>query len=240
MNKQFLLNITTPCSAKWSNFTPTTNGGFCTSCTREVIDFTKMNDGEIFAFFSNHAGHTCGRFHPDQLKSYTAVPLITARPGIATLKAGVVSLLLLFISKPASAQTVDAKRKTEFVSQRESKKVKSISTITNSTLIRGIVKAEDNLPLPGVNILLKGSEIGTVTDIDGYFEFPQKLNDNDVLLFSFIGYVPIEYKIPKQSPERIEINLTLDMDIMGEVSVGHVYENPRGFGRLWQTIKQLF
>lgn len=58
----------------------------------------------------------------------------------------------------------------------------------NTQSIRGIVRqAGDNTPMPGVNVLVKGTSIGKVTDVDGKFtvSFPGGLNE---LIVSFIGY----------------------------------------------------
>src|SRR5690554_4182396 len=53
--------------------------------------------------------------------------------------------------------------------------------------VTGLIKGEDGKSLPGVNILIKGSSIGTVTDLDGYYEI--NAQENDVLLFTYIGYL---------------------------------------------------
>src|SRR5690606_5620792 len=81
---QIALNIPTPCSEQWGNFTKTPQGGFCSSCQKTVIDFTTMTDDEILAFFKTKPAHTCGRFRPNQLKLYS-MPATTAtgiRPGL--------------------------------------------------------------------------------------------------------------------------------------------------------------
>src|SRR5580698_8732177 len=54
------------------------------------------------------------------------------------------------------------------------------------TKVGGIVTDENKLPLPGVNVTIKGGQKGTVTDIDGRFEI--KANSDQTLVFSFIGY----------------------------------------------------
>jgi len=239
MKNQLLLTIPKPCSEKWSSFSPASKGGFCNSCSKVVIDFSQMSDEEILSFFDNHTGNTCGRFRPDQLKVYQHLQSPTVRPGLRLLKAGVLSMLLIMISKQGSSQSAMARTKTEFVSNHERQEVKS-QAISRDHLIKGVVKGEDGLPIPGANILLKGSEIGTSSDADGNFEFPQKLNEGDVLIFTFIGYVPTEYKIPKHSLEVVEISLILDFDIMGEVAVGDVYENPSAFRKFIQKIKHWF
>ena len=54
--------------------------------------------------------------------------------------------------------------------------------------VTGTVKDENGEFLPGVTILLKGSQLGTVTDVDGKFNFELPKQDSLVLVFSFIGY----------------------------------------------------
>src|SRR5690554_4334415 len=49
----------------------------------------------------------------------------------------------------------------------------------------------DGTTLPGVNVLIKGSSAGTITDIDGRYtiEVP---DENSVLVFSFVGFLSVE------------------------------------------------
>src|SRR5690606_31304069 len=52
-------------------------------------------------------------------------------------------------------------------------------------------------PLPGVNILIRGSAVGTTTDSNGKFSIDA--DDGDVLVFSFIGYASVELEVKGQS-----------------------------------------
>lgn len=75
----------------------------------------------------------------------------------------------------------------------------------------GIVKAKsDNLPLPGVNVIIKGTKIGTQTDFNGNFKIsvPDSLN---VLSFSFLGMIPLDYKL--NDKKNLEIILKEDCNI---------------------------
>ena len=70
MNNRLHLNITTPCSKNFDQFSSTVKGGFCGSCQKEVIDFTIMSTSEIITFFNHPATqNSCGRFHYNQLKT---------------------------------------------------------------------------------------------------------------------------------------------------------------------------
>src|SRR5690606_20561370 len=49
-------------------------------------------------------------------------------------------------------------------------------------------------PLLGVNVLVKGTGKGTISDFDGNYEIPQ-VNDGDILVFTSIGYHGIEVPV---------------------------------------------
>jgi len=242
MKKNLSLSITTPCSAKWGSFTPAANGGFCSSCSKVVVDFTRMGDDEILNFFTTKQASTCGRFRADQLKSYSVPVPLKVNPGMALLKAGFVSLLLVVVSKPASAQRVSDKAAIEVV-QHPGHEVAESFVPGREQLIKGIVKSgDDGSVLPGVTIYLKGAEEGTVTNTEGRFEFPRKLNEGDVLVFSFIGLETKEYAIPNKANEEIEITMVMsDVMMMGAVAVDDVYTTKQSFIRRWWTsVKGLF
>ena len=49
MKQNFSISIKSPCQENFESFEPTQKGGFCDSCQKEVIDFTKMSSQEILA-----------------------------------------------------------------------------------------------------------------------------------------------------------------------------------------------
>lgn len=65
----FQLKIPKPCHADWNEMTPTRQGAFCSSCSKEVVDFTQMKDEEVKNYFLHrHTGSTCGRFRTEQIQ----------------------------------------------------------------------------------------------------------------------------------------------------------------------------
>jgi TonB-linked SusC/RagA family outer membrane protein len=82
--------------------------------------------------------------------------------------------------------------------------------------ITGTVKDESGEPLPGVNILLKGSNTGTTTTLDGSFSMHVNREDA-VLVFSFVGYLSQE--VPVGTQETFEIVLKTDEKALEEVVV---------------------
>ncbi|WP_057935741.1 SusC/RagA family TonB-linked outer membrane protein [Algoriphagus resistens] len=83
--------------------------------------------------------------------------------------------------------------------------------------IQGKVTAqEDGNPLPGVSIVIQGTSIGTVTDLDGNYSISVPGSES-VLVYSFIGYTT-QRKIVGNTSE-INIALTEDVSQLGEVVV---------------------
>lgn len=232
MKRNLNLSIPAPCSQKWSSFTQVKGGGYCNSCSKVVVDFTAMTDEQIINHFKHSTGTTCGRFLPGQLKSYGFADAVKVRPGFMLLKAGFLSLLFLTVAKPTSAQTPTEKPKTEISGSYRS---------AGSTSFRGIVtSAEDHSPLPGVNVVLKGTTVGVATDRDGRFEFPQQLEKGDVLVFSFIGLVTKEYKVDDRNDVGFEVPMQVCLlyDITGEVQVDGLYTEKKS--GLWARVKAFF
>jgi iron complex outermembrane receptor protein len=92
----------------------------------------------------------------------------------------------------------------------------SIGSFAQSFTVSGSVKDEAGAGMPGVNILEKGTSVGTTTDVDGNYRI-QVSSGNAVLAFSFIGYRTSEISVADQS----SVNLTMEPDVtsLGEVVV---------------------
>ena len=110
MSHNFSLNIQTPCSEKFENFQKTESGGFCQSCQKEVIDFTKMTDREIFRFFENQKEKACGRLGQTQLKMYSEAIQPNPNRRFGMIGAGLLSFSLLSFFPFGNAQ---AQQKTD-------------------------------------------------------------------------------------------------------------------------------
>ena len=218
MKNQFNLEINTPCSENFNQFTPTKNGGFCGSCEKEVIDFSKMDTEEIMSYFKNKSNQdTCGKFNTNQLKTYTENAPQRKKFNIWS---GIgLACLSLFSFNTIQAQT-------EIAAQDTSK----TKTLENNINVKGTV-SDDTGSLPGVSILLQGTTIGTETDFDGYFEFPELLKKGDVLVFSFVGMQSKKIIITDEnSTSNIHLKVDMNMSsciIMGKVAVKGVYKSKK-------------
>lgn len=84
--------------------------------------------------------------------------------------------------------------------------------------VSGKVTSENSEGLPGVNVLLSGTTVGTTTNAEGsYTLLIPDGRENGTLVFSFIGYTTIE--IPLNGRTVIDVSLVPDVKALGEVVV---------------------
>ena len=82
--------------------------------------------------------------------------------------------------------------------------------------ITGTVKDDQGQPLPGANVLLKGTTTGTTTDADGTFSM-DVASPQDILVFSFVGYLSQEIIAGNQT--TLNVALVGDLTTLSEVVV---------------------
>jgi len=92
--------------------------------------------------------------------------------------------------------------------------------ITNNNVqqrsVTGTIKDENNNPMPGVNIQVEGTTIGTISDGNGSYTISIP-NENVVLVFSFIGYNT--QKIPAVNKTTLEVIMVPSTSNLDEVVV---------------------
>jgi hypothetical protein len=75
MAKHIQLTVSEPCHENWDAMTPAEKGRFCNACQKQVVDFTRMSDAQVAAFFKKPpVGSVCGRFMQDQLDREIGIP----------------------------------------------------------------------------------------------------------------------------------------------------------------------
>ncbi|MBT28194.1 MAG: SusC/RagA family TonB-linked outer membrane protein [Thalassobius sp.] len=92
----------------------------------------------------------------------------------------------------------------------------SVGFAQDRTITGSIKSATDESPLPGVNIIVKGTTVGTISDLDGNFRLtvPQS---GSVLLFTYIGFKTQEVEIGSKS--NFTISLAEDVEELSEIVV---------------------
>lgn len=116
--KTKFLTLNRPCDEKWENMTPNERGSFCDSCSKNVIDFTRLSQLEISEIMKNSDGNICARVTKTQLRT----PLFNLEPEKKSFRfpyskvaAGLMLASSLTVGLPANANT--PKVKTEIVQE---------------------------------------------------------------------------------------------------------------------------
>jgi TonB-dependent SusC/RagA subfamily outer membrane receptor len=108
-----------------------------------------------------------------------------------------------------------------YVSKRKMLQASVTESITKNevfqerTITGTVTSEEDNSGLPGVSVIVKGTSVGTVTDIEGAYTLG--VPDNSTLVFSYVGFVSEEVVVGNQSV--VDLVLTPDLTQLEEIVV---------------------
>jgi TonB-dependent SusC/RagA subfamily outer membrane receptor len=93
--------------------------------------------------------------------------------------------------------------------------ISSMAWAQERTITGKVTSADDGSGLPGVNVLVKGTNNGSVTDVDGKFSI--SASAENTLVFSFIGFISQEIAVSQQT--TINVALQSDVQQLTEVVV---------------------
>ena len=115
---------------------------------------------------------------------------------------------LLEVSKQASLKFRQVNRYIN-VDRLSNPQQKPLEVIIQGIVITGkVTSAVDGESLPGVNIVIKGTSNGTISDIDGNFKL-EVPDENSILVFSSVGFVTHEVVVGNQT----EISIAMEQDV---------------------------
>ena len=230
MSRKINISIPKPCHENWEAMTPEEKGKFCGVCSKTVFDFTKATDKEIIKHLNNDK-NACGRFVSSQLNRDLIIPNEKSSYWI-------IATATLFSFLGIGSQSAYSQVKQDTI-QTDKKDLNqdAVKTVKNPITITGIV-SDDLGPMYGANIVIKESTIGTSTDFDGKYSI--KVNEGDILTFSYLGFKNIEI-IADSNKTIINVKMQEDYE---SVTVGIIimgaYEKRTFFGRQIQKVRNWF
>ncbi len=84
-------------------------------------------------------------------------------------------------------------------------------------IVSGVItSSENNEPLPGVNISIKGTTTGTITDLEGVYHITVPGPDA-ILVFQYMGYLDEEIPVGEQT--AVDVAMVMDMVQLSEIVV---------------------
>jgi TonB-linked SusC/RagA family outer membrane protein len=91
-----------------------------------------------------------------------------------------------------------------------------IGTYGQTKSISGVVNDNENKPIPGVNISIKGAKVQAVTDVNGKYTL-ENVDEKATIVFSYIGYLSQE--VAPGNKTSINVNLKADAQTLNETVV---------------------
>ena len=114
------------------------------------------------------------------------------------------------LAKQAATETADDKK------QKVASRVAGASAAVQRVISGKVTSQDDGAPIPGVNVIIKGTSVGAVTDASGNYQV-QTTTENPTLVFSFIGFQNKEE--PVGSRNEVDVQLGADVASLSEVVV---------------------
>lgn len=93
------------------------------------------------------------------------------------------------------------------------------ASVIKSITVQGQVMDSEGIPIPGVNIRLKGQNTGTISDLNGNYKLSD-VTEDAVIEFSFIGFATLEKKVKGETLNAILLEDTKSLDEVEIVAFG--------------------
>lgn len=234
------LTVPEPCSEDYFKMSSTERGKFCSSCKKEVIDFTLLSEYQILEVFRNNNSKLCGRFNPDQLEK-DCKPVASGGKKSTWIAAVFSTLMVLSSSTSKGAITNHALPKIQL--DHSAERVidgRTPAQMDSVKLVKGRIVDNKGEGLPGASIQLKGTSIKAVAATDGGFEINIPVNtrlSEAELQVNFIGFITL-FKNLKGYNEDEQLVMSLQPALLGEVALvgGVVCKKPT----IWSRFIGLF
>ncbi len=166
------INIAEPCHENWKNMSTTEQGRFCGNCQKEVIDFSTMEDPEIFLTLQKAEQKNqsiCGRVYHTQLNR----PILSTTQKVKNQIAWYWKYITAFFLFSTEAK-VFAQKTTQNIENKTTQncfqiRMGKVAPMQNKKIVTGTVVNEKNEPLPYASIQIKGKKEIVTADSLGKF-----------------------------------------------------------------------
>ena len=223
MKKQFSLKIENPCNAKFSEMTPNTQGSFCSSCAKNVIDLSRKTNSEVAKILANSKDSSiCARLKTSQLEQVfehnETSKLTTFKYATAIAASVLLTSTITAQEKEPLKVEVDTTAPQRItmgkIAYREPiKKVISI-TIQGKLLDSNTKKPISEKLYPNLSIYINGASKNIKIDAKtGKFEVPVLLSENTTEISVHISNEDRNYNNTFQIDLKAIKNNKLDLNI---------------------------
>ncbi|WP_299212093.1 carboxypeptidase-like regulatory domain-containing protein [uncultured Dokdonia sp.] len=235
MKKSIKITIPSPCHEDWAKMTPTQKGKYCAVCEKEVIDFTKATDEQLYKTATS-GGNLCGRFTKSQLDRSIQLQRKEGRSWASYAASLLIPVAIL------STQEITAQDEIQHLEQTnsgyQSLGISSLTRLKDGTLSRkqtknDTIKEKKRLikgtisdttgPIAFSSIYIKGKKKSVQANLDGTYEL--EAATGDVVVFMSLGYEDVEVKVKDQNIINVILK-GIPLIIVGEIRVVPSGKNP--------------
>ena len=132
-----------------------------------------------------------------------------------------IALEKVLAATPLEFRIVGDKKVVLYLPEEKVMNLDNIGSVSRNITIAGVVKDEDTgETLPFANVMIKGLDKGTTSNLDGHFTLQNVPSDTSVLVLSYIGYLSTEFRLlPNFDLEQLELYLSSGSNQMAEITV---------------------
>lgn len=246
MKKKFTLEIAYPCSENFDKMIPNSEGSFCNSCAKNVIDLSRKTNSEVAKFISENKGENiCARLKTAQLEEEFVFAEVSK---FNNLKYAAVAASVLLVSNVSGQEKetvkteISVKQSNDYLIGKTTVNQNSLDNA--SILMKGrLLESKSNKPFDSKKfpdlMLLIDSKVVKVNSKTGDFSVPLTiLNDSETLQVVIISHsyrlskvISLNLKDVKKNIlaqdiliDEEELSRALVM-IMGGLGINYIEEN---------------
>ena len=237
------------CNQVWTEMSENDLGRHCQKCSHTIIDFRNSTDSEIAEKHLFSENKVCGLYNNEQLHKPVKIAHTSDKVNFKSIYFASLSVLTssIFAQEKTAIKTEQTDQylaKNPNVDVENSKENSEANILpSKSIVISGKLTDENGQPLPGGNIVVKGSSTGASTDFDGIYKLnlsEKFTSENLTLVYSYIGFTTVEKTIDSAAVQKnqiINIKLKEDYD---SITSFYVTLKPPLHKRIWNKIKNIF
>lgn len=233
------ISIPQPCRQSWREMDVNGDNRYCTNCSKNVIDFTRMTNQEILAYLSVN-DRVCGRFQQHQLGSFEAITDPAAKPLGRWKRLVVASSLLgtLLLLRADAQNKITDKPDTAYSDSSAWGDHYTMGKVRVPArgmyrIITGSTVDQNNLPMQGASVGMFEEGIIMQTDSKGNFKLriPVSAKQFDV---KYIGFETQTVTVTAKS--SYQVVFVAPPVLLGEVVVIKAPLHKR----VWRMIRKIF
>jgi len=243
MKKKFSLEIKTPCSENFDKMIPNSNGSFCNSCAKNVIDLSTKTNSEVARFIAENKDKSiCARLKTSQLEEEFEFNEISKSNNFKYAVAVAASVLLTSNvvgqeKQPVKTDVGCVKPNPHVVGKIAYQESKTVSFVLSGKILEKATKkplSKENFP--ELQIYVSGSNVSVKVDSKtGAYSIPLILDKKTSEIYVTINSNDSSYSksmkidLSKIKNNSLILNLTIDSEtemknyqIMGGLGVNYI------------------